>query len=386
MTEAVRDRATRRRWRGPCSRASAARGGDFLGAFGRARIAALEIRCRRLLSPAPPEPTPGLSRAGVAVAAAGDRGDGHAGAMSRPPESPASRAVAARSARGRLLVIVAVLRRHRPRRCVLLDQVPPWWLGQPRVAGDLRRGAGVRAAAAHPPAAAVRLPGHPGVAAPARDPRPGEGRPVLIEFDRADGTGVGLALAQALDGDFALPATARARPGSPSRGRRTGRVAVGRRWHGERDGRTFLEISEVVEGRRVVLRWFDPDPRRCGGWRAACAGGTDADDRVSPSQTRRSIDPRPRDGARRAPGWRRRSACWASVSWTQRATSSAEVVRQRQMMGEALAAQLDDGFEHMLAQLYGVGAVRARAWTAPARRPRPRAPQRLLCPVDEFER
>lgn len=51
-----------------------ARGGDFLGAFGRARIAALEIRCRRLLSPSLPESEPGISRvewiaAGLAIAA-----------------------------------------------------------------------------------------------------------------------------------------------------------------------------------------------------------------------------------------------------------------------------------------------------------------------------
>lgn len=50
-----------------------ARGGDFLGAFGRARIAALEIRCRRVLSPPPEDPQPGLSplewmTAGLAVA------------------------------------------------------------------------------------------------------------------------------------------------------------------------------------------------------------------------------------------------------------------------------------------------------------------------------
>lgn len=40
-----------------------ARGGDFLGAFGRARIAALEIRCRRVLGPSPPEALPGIGRA-----------------------------------------------------------------------------------------------------------------------------------------------------------------------------------------------------------------------------------------------------------------------------------------------------------------------------------
>lgn len=39
-----------------------ARGGDFLGALGRARIAALELRCRRVLAPAPIGVEPGLSR------------------------------------------------------------------------------------------------------------------------------------------------------------------------------------------------------------------------------------------------------------------------------------------------------------------------------------
>lgn len=39
-----------------------ARGGDFLGAFGRARIAALEIRCRRVLARELSHSAPGLSR------------------------------------------------------------------------------------------------------------------------------------------------------------------------------------------------------------------------------------------------------------------------------------------------------------------------------------
>ena len=38
-----------------------ASGGDFLGAFGRARIAALEVRCRRLLSPSAPGPAAGVT-------------------------------------------------------------------------------------------------------------------------------------------------------------------------------------------------------------------------------------------------------------------------------------------------------------------------------------
>jgi Zn-dependent protease with chaperone function len=48
-----------------------ARGGDFLGALGRARIAALELRCRRLLAPGPAGVPPGLSFAeGLAVGTA----------------------------------------------------------------------------------------------------------------------------------------------------------------------------------------------------------------------------------------------------------------------------------------------------------------------------
>ena len=47
-----------------------ARGGDFLGAFGRARIAALEIRCRRVLGREATDAAPGLSRVEFLVAGA----------------------------------------------------------------------------------------------------------------------------------------------------------------------------------------------------------------------------------------------------------------------------------------------------------------------------
>jgi hypothetical protein len=180
--------------------------------------------------------------------------------MSRPPESPASRAVAARSGRSRLLVVVAVcggiavgLR--------LVDQIPPWWLGQPRApvtyasVQALERQQRTRLllpfffpdSIVWPPARVVLSPG--------------QGRPVLVEFRRADGTGVGLALTQTLDGDFAPPA--RLVPDVevspiPAVGVDAAESQASRGT--TKDGRAFLEISEVVDGRRVVLRWFDPDP------------------------------------------------------------------------------------------------------------------------------
>lgn len=46
-----------------------ARGGDFLGAFGRARIAALEMRCRRVLAPPEPATQPEFSRVEFVTAA-----------------------------------------------------------------------------------------------------------------------------------------------------------------------------------------------------------------------------------------------------------------------------------------------------------------------------
>jgi hypothetical protein len=81
-----------------------------------------------------------------------------------------------------------------------------------------------------------------------------------MTFLRADRDGVALELAQALDGDFGIPdrlmpaASAAARledaadPDVP-----IARVAGA-------DGRRFLEVTTVVEGRRVVLRWFSDDP------------------------------------------------------------------------------------------------------------------------------
>lgn len=141
-----------------------------------------------------------------------------------------------------------------------LDEIPPWWRGQPRVpvpyasVFELEREQRTRLlvpfvfpdALAWPPARIALAPG--------------DGRPVLLEFDRAGGATVGLLLAQALDGDFPVPprllpvpeaaeAGAPAWPGGPPL--RRGRLA---------DGRTFLEVTDVVEGRRVVLRWFDEDP------------------------------------------------------------------------------------------------------------------------------
>ena len=89
---------------------------------------------------------------------------------------------------------------------------------------------------------------------------PGHGRPVFLEFRRADAAECALQLAQALDGDVPIPARFvapvattpvpdAAQPGEPPLRRGTGI-----------DGRAFLEFSDVVDGRRVTLRWFDPDP------------------------------------------------------------------------------------------------------------------------------
>jgi hypothetical protein len=82
---------------------------------------------------------------------------------------------------------------------------------------------------------------------------------VVLEFDRADGGGVGLLLAQTLDGDHPVPARLLPPAAEPT-------VTVQLAWpggpevrRGALDGRAFLELTEVVEGRRVVLRWFDDD-------------------------------------------------------------------------------------------------------------------------------
>ncbi len=143
----------------------------------------------------------------------------------------------------------------------VLDHIPPWWLGQPRAplryasVFELERQQRTRLLVPFVFPDVLLWP-------PARIwLGPGDGRPVLLEFDRPDGR-LGLLLAQALDGDYPLPdrfvpapaevdaEDARAAwPGGPALQR--GRTA---------DGRPFLQVSEVVEGRRVVLRWFDDDP------------------------------------------------------------------------------------------------------------------------------
>jgi hypothetical protein len=179
--------------------------------------------------------------------------------MSRAPESSASRAVASRSARSRLWVILAVcggvavgLR--------ALDQLPPWWLDEPRTplrytsVQEFERLQRTRLLLPYVfPDSLVWPPTRVTLS-------PGAGRPVLIEFARADGSGIGLALSQALDGDVALPerivplvaltpvpAASREDDTPITRGT-------------DRDGRQFLQVSRVFEGRRVVLRWYDADP------------------------------------------------------------------------------------------------------------------------------
>lgn len=144
----------------------------------------------------------------------------------------------------------------------LMDRIPPWWLGQPRApiryasVFELERQQRTRLLVPFFFPDALMWP-------PARIwLGPGAGRPVLLEFDRAEEGGLGLLLCQSLDGDYALPARllpppavldpvtgAPAWPGGPAL--QKGRTA---------DGHAFLQVSEVVEGRRVVLRWFGDDP------------------------------------------------------------------------------------------------------------------------------
>lgn len=144
----------------------------------------------------------------------------------------------------------------------VLDGIPPWWLGQPRTpvryasVFELERQQRTRLLVPFVFPDALRWP-------PARLwLAPGEGRPVLLEFDRADGAGPGLLLAQALDGDYAVPSRLLPEPTTLEP------VPGGPAWPGGplvhrgtlADGRAFLELTEVVEGRRVVLRWFDERP------------------------------------------------------------------------------------------------------------------------------
>jgi hypothetical protein len=179
--------------------------------------------------------------------------------MTQAPHSVAAEAIPHRSRRGRLLVILAVfggiaigLR--------ALDHVPPWWLGQPRApvyyasVQEFERQQRTRLLLPFLfPDTLVWPPRRVTLA-------PGPGRPVLIEFERADGAGLGLALAQALDGDVALPE----RLVPPVELSPVPNAAVGTETGIDRgrapDGREFFQISEVVEGRRVILRWYDPDP------------------------------------------------------------------------------------------------------------------------------
>lgn len=179
--------------------------------------------------------------------------------MSRSPAASGPGTAPNRPPFTRLLVIVSVcggialgLR--------ALDAVPPLWLGQPRApiayasVQELERQQRTRLllpfffpdTVSWPPDSVVL--------------GPGAGRPVRLEFRRADGGGPALLLAQTLDGDEALPD--RFVPGVPLTTLPEAAVpgeADIRRGTGV-DGRAFLEFSDVVDGRRVVLRWFDVDP------------------------------------------------------------------------------------------------------------------------------
>ena len=176
-----------------------------------------------------------------------------------PPARTAAAPPSRRRPAARVLVILAVcggigvgLR--------LLDAVPPWWLGQPRTpiaypsVHDLERAQRTRLllpfffpdSVVWPPASVVLAPG--------------AGRPVLLQFDWADGRGLALQVAQLLDGDGTIPgrlvppSPVRRLPEGQAQGEPTILQGVGV------DGRAFLEFSDVVDGRRVVLRWFDADP------------------------------------------------------------------------------------------------------------------------------
>lgn len=141
----------------------------------------------------------------------------------------------------------------------VLDGVPPWWFGQPRSpvryasVFEVERQQRTRLLVPFVfpddllwPPARIWL-------------GPGEGRPVLLEFDRADGGGVGLQLAQTLDGDYAVPARLLPPAGEPAQPVQLAWPGGPQIKRGVTDGRAFLELSEVVEGRRVVLRWFGDD-------------------------------------------------------------------------------------------------------------------------------
>lgn len=142
----------------------------------------------------------------------------------------------------------------------VLDAVPPWLLGEPRglrtfqTVFDLEYDQRTRLLVPFVFPDSVVWPPHRIVLAP------GRGRPVLMTFLRADRDEVALELAQALDGDFVIPD--RLMPAAPRATRLEDAddadVPIARVVGA--DGRRFLEVRTVVEGRRVVLRWFSDDP------------------------------------------------------------------------------------------------------------------------------
>lgn len=141
----------------------------------------------------------------------------------------------------------------------VLDAIPPWLLGEPRAPRvyetihHFERDQQTRLLVPFvfpdwlvwPPAEVVL--------------GPGTGRPVLLRFERSDGQGTGLLLAQTLDGDHPIPARLlpplldavpldTSPPDVPMiRGR-------------DPRGLWALEARRVVEGRRVVLRVHHDDP------------------------------------------------------------------------------------------------------------------------------
>ena len=141
-----------------------------------------------------------------------------------------------------------------------LDAVPPWLLGEPRstrvyrTVFDIEYDQRTRLLVPFVFPDSVVWPPDRIVLAP------GRGRPVLMTFLRADGQGVALQLAEALDGDFAIPdrLLAQAPDVSPVADVPASDVPLASARSA--DGRRYLEVHTVVEGRRVVLRWFSEDP------------------------------------------------------------------------------------------------------------------------------
>ena len=186
---------------------------------------------------------------------------------------------------------------------------------------------------------------------------PGAGRPVLIEFARADGRGIGLALAQALDGDVALPERIVPRvaltPVAATSHDDDTPVTQGT----DRDGRQFLQVSASSRDAASSCAGTMRIPLRCAAWRAACDG---AGRMRTTSHSYRTRSIRGRVMVLVGTGLTATMALMGYLAWRTQRDLAREVVRQRETMVHALADELDDKIERFLAQLYGVGDLAAR--------------------------